>query len=176
MADLSNSKKKQRNDLDKSIDNLDDKMKDNSVEIIQVEQELNRENPRIFEGIKPEKRKEILQTFTKFTIKHHSGPLPEPDTLIKYNSVIPDGANRIMIMAEKQQEHRMSLESKAVNSQLGQSKTGQILGFVLALFIISTGTYLAMQGHEKMGGTLVGTTLISLVVLFVLGKRPKSSE
>jgi uncharacterized membrane protein len=31
-----------------------------------------------------------------------TGPLPDPETLAKYNQIVPDGANRIIVMAEKQ--------------------------------------------------------------------------
>ena len=33
-----------------------------------------------------------------------SGPLPPPGILDAYNQTIPDGANRIMAMAEEQQD------------------------------------------------------------------------
>ena len=40
----------------------------------------------------------------------HSGPLPDPETLIKYNQVYPDLAKEIVEMAKKQSEHRQYLE------------------------------------------------------------------
>jgi uncharacterized membrane protein len=33
----------------------------------------------------------------------HAGPLPSPDTLKKYNDILPDAADRIFKMAEKSQ-------------------------------------------------------------------------
>lgn len=43
-----------------------------------------------------------------------SGPLPPPDMLLKYNDIVPDGAERIIVMAEKQQNHRIYLEKLVV--------------------------------------------------------------
>ena len=110
------------------------------------------------------------------SFKHHSGPLPDPETLNQYNSIISDGANRIMIMAEKQQNHRIELEKTAVKSQLSQSKKGQIFGFIITLIIVACGTYLALEGHEKTGMILIGTTLVALAGIFVLGKFRKEKS
>lgn len=37
-----------------------------------------------------------------------SGPLPPPQVLAQYESILPGSANRILSMAEKQSEHRRS--------------------------------------------------------------------
>jgi uncharacterized membrane protein len=42
-----------------------------------------------------------------------SGPLPPPNLLAQYNEVLPDGANRIVTMAERQAKHRQRLETRA---------------------------------------------------------------
>ena len=39
-----------------------------------------------------------------------SGPLPPPQILEKYESIVPGSADRIIGMAEKQSEHRRSIE------------------------------------------------------------------
>lgn len=162
------SKKPQKAELPKKNEDTD-----NSSEIVQIEQELTELNPKVFEGIPVRKKHEIIRTMV--SIKHHSGPLPDPETLTQYNLVIPNGAERIMIMAEKQQEHRMSLETKAISSQLKQSGMGQNFGFALSLSIIVASVYLASIGHETTACVLGGATIVSLAIIFVLGKRPKSN-
>ena len=42
------------------------------------------------------------------------GPIPPPQLLEQYSKVIPNGAERIMAMAESQLQHRQSLESAVV--------------------------------------------------------------
>lgn len=44
----------------------------------------------------------------------HSGPLPDPDTLQRYEQVLPGLAERILVMAEKQSEQRQGLERAVV--------------------------------------------------------------
>lgn len=77
--------------------------KGDSPQLIQLEQEIISENPKLFEGITPKKKQELLKaiSFTSIQQRTHSGPLPDAETLIKYDSVIPNGADRIMKMAEK---------------------------------------------------------------------------
>ena len=103
-------------------------------------------------------------------IKTHSGPIPCPDDLAQYNNIIPNGAERIMMMAEKQQEHRISIEGKIVNSQQNQSRLGQVFGFVIAIFFGLIAGILIYNGHD-IAGTVIGSVdLVALVAVFVTGK------
>jgi uncharacterized membrane protein len=56
---------------------------------------------------KPTQTQLIQQTF--------SGPIPPPTLLAEYNKVVPNAAERILAMAEKQSEHRQFLEKKVIN-------------------------------------------------------------
>ncbi|MBZ0242901.1 MAG: DUF2335 domain-containing protein [Bacteroidales bacterium] len=114
----------------------------------------------------------MLRSLSVISIQHksHSGPLPDADTLIKYNSIIPNGADRIMKMAENQQAHRIKLESKVIASQSSQSNLGQLFGLIIGLVGIGCGTFLAATGEPTVGGIIAGGTVISLVSVFVIGK------
>ncbi len=150
---------------------------DKSIELTEIEQELITINPQIFEGVNQKKKEEILRSisFTLVQEKSHSGPLPDAETLIKYNSVISEGADRIMRMAEKQQEHRMSLESKIILSQTKQSVLGQWFGLIIGIVGIGCGTFLAYSGESTVGGIIAGATVVSLVSVFVIGKKYQKS-
>ena len=101
----------------------------------------------------------------------HIGPLPSPEVLEKYNTIIPDGANRIMTMAEKQQDHRFGLENTALRSQLRQSKRGQIFGFIICLVGLGISAWAIGTGHELGGSILGGGGLLGLVSVFIYGKQ-----
>lgn len=100
-----------------------------SVELTEIEQELTTVNPEIFHGVNQKKKEEILRSISITMVQErtHSGPLPDPESLVRYNSVITEGANRIMKMAEKQQEHRMALETKIITNQTKQSVLGAMV-------------------------------------------------
>ncbi len=153
----------------------DDKPRVNEIsqELIELEHELKAVNPKVFEGIPVGKKREILQSmsFTLIQEKMHSGPLPDAETLVKYNSVIPNGADRIMKMAENQQSHRIKIENKVIQSQSNQSIVGQIFGLILGLVGLACGTFLAYNGIETVGAIIAGGTVVSLVSVFVIGKK-----
>ena len=142
---------------------------EHSNELKKVEQEITKVNPKIFEGIPANKKFELLNIFS--IQKTHSGPLPPPEQLEKYSEIIPNGADRIMAMAEKQQAHRIELEKIAVNQQLTQSKRGQTFGFLIGLFAIGGGVACILMGHEWSGAFIGGGGITGLVSVFVLGKK-----
>ena len=91
-----------------------------------------------------------------------SGPLPPPELLAKYNEVIPNGAERIMAMAEVQARHRQGLESTVVNGNVGSERRGQWMGLAICLVIVCGGMFLAHEGRQALGGGLVTADLIAL--------------
>lgn len=105
-----------------------------------------------------------------------SGPLPAPEDLAAYNQIIPDGADRIMKMAEQQSAHRISLENTVINSQQKQSSRGQIFGLIIGLSGLGLATFAAIQGQPAFGGVIGGTTLVSLVGAFVYGRRGQRAD
>ncbi len=147
-------------------------------ELQALEQGLMSVNPKVFNGVPNNKKEEILQSISCTIIQErmHSGPLPAPETLIEYNSVIPDGADRIMKMAETQSSHRMNIETKVINTQSVQSILGQVFGLIIGLVGIGCGTYLAAIGKTTVGGIIAGATVVSLVSVFVIGKREKHKK
>lgn len=105
-----------------------------------------------------------------------SGPLPPPEVLVRYNEAVPDGANRIIKMAESQAVHRQELEKTALKAQISSEKRGQWLGFFIALAFIAGGVYLIATGKSTAGLTVIGCDLAALVGVFVYGKRSQSKE
>ena len=154
---------------DKSPEKLQD-----GNDLKKLEQEITKVNPTIFKGLSEPKKTELLKFFS-LTISH-SGPLPSPETLQKYDGIIKDGAERIMVMAEKQQAHRMNLESMSVSEQLSQSKRGQIFGLIIGLVAILAGTACILMGYEWPGAVIGGGGITGLVSVFVIGKSRQSKS
>lgn len=104
------------------------------------------------------------------------GPLPHPSLLEKYNGIIPNGADRITKMAERQSEHRMKMESDVVHRELNQSGRGQTYGLIIALAFLAVAGFLVYTGHD-VAGTIIGSIdLVALVAVFVLGKYYQTKE
>lgn len=104
------------------------------------------------------------------------GPLPDPEDLAKYNQIIPEGADRIMKMAENQSAHRIEIEKVVISSQQVQSQRGQHFGLAIAIVGIGASVFLAMNGHDVVAGVLGGTTVVSLAIAFIEGKKAQQRD
>jgi uncharacterized membrane protein len=105
-----------------------------------------------------------------------SGPLPPPSLLAKYSEIIPGGAERIMVMAERQSEHREKLEARVVNGNVASQTRGSYFAFILALVAIVGGFYLILKGKDASGLVAIIGSLASLLGVFILSKREQKSE
>lgn len=109
--------------------------------------------------------------FTK--VEHFSGPLPHPDTLARYDQIVPGAANRIVTKFEAQTEHRMRIEKIVVWAGSIKEVAGVFLGFIIAVLTISGGIYTALKGQPFLGGSLSFAGLALIVGAFVTAKYGK---
>ncbi len=65
-------------------------------------------------------------------------PFPPPEWLDAYNKVLPDGADRVVKLTEKQASHRQRLEL-----------LGLIFAFVIVLVVIGGGIALIADGSPS---------------------------
>lgn len=64
-----------------------------------------------------------------------SGPLPHPQLLSQYDELVPNGAERIVELTEREARHRQTLEAR-----------GQLFAFVLAMISLVGGIGLIVIG------------------------------
>lgn len=156
--------------MDNVPEHLNHHSEEEEREVLQeIEHQLENLNPKIFQGIKKDKKREIVTTITSVMMiqKSHSGPLPDPETLAGYDHLIPEGADRIMKMAENQQEHRMKIEKKAIGRNSFQSQLGQVFAFIITVLGFGCGTWLIYHDKQIAGSILFGSTLASIVYAFL---------
>ena len=123
----------------------------------------------------PEPRKKEAMSIIKDLVVMHeesfSGPIPPPSILKQYEEMHAGSADRILKMAEKQSEHRMELEKKAIGGQVDQSKRGQIFGFVIVfLFIIAAFAFAYFFDMKEFAAKFLTWTMVIIVGLFISGK------
>lgn len=113
--------------------------------------------------------------------QHHSGPLPAPETLARYDQLIPGVAARIVRMAEREQEHAISQQQLALQSDvsarakaLSLHARGQVFALILALAGIGASVGLALTGHDWVAGVIAGSVIVALATAF-LGTRSKET-
>lgn len=139
-------------------------------DIQELESEILEQNPGLSNIPEPQ-RKEIISRVLKISSSHHIGPIPSPDSLEKYNNIIPNGADRIMIQSEKQGDHRRKIETIAIIGQTAQSFIGQLFGLLIGIYAVYCSYKCIMNGHEISGAVFGATGITGLVSVFVLGKR-----
>ncbi|MBX7158281.1 MAG: DUF2335 domain-containing protein [Verrucomicrobiae bacterium] len=159
-----------------------DKEKQDSSEIQQIEEALLQKKPHALDDIPKEKVDEILKLAietirTNVSIQEsYSGAIPHPSHLKAFNEIVPGSADLIFQEFKKQSEHRRALESYAIPRQTDQSGRGQIFAFILVILFLIAGVLLTMYDHDKVGGILLGFTLLGVTSVFITGKIFQEKE
>ncbi len=145
-----------------------------------IEDVIEEITPEIFTGLSAQKKQDIIRTVQTLTVisrsKTHIGPLPDGETLREYNELIPNGADRVMVMAERQSEHRMTMEKTVIEGQTKQSSRGQSYALIIGLFALAGSTACILLGHEWPGTVLGVGGLTGLVTAFIVGKDKQSEN
>jgi uncharacterized membrane protein len=102
------------------------------------------------------------QPIIRHTREIYSGPLPPPDSLEKYNQVLPGAADRILALTESQARHRLEVENKIVDRDTRLQLRGQMFGFAICLVTIVGGVGLVIVDKSVAG---LSTILTSLGIL-----------
>jgi uncharacterized membrane protein len=107
---------------------------------------------------------------SKFQAAFFSGPVPPPEFLARYNDVVPNGAERLLAMAERQSAHRESLETKALDGNLKVQAQGNTRAFILG------GIYLMATGKSGWGFASIITSVTALISVFAIAKSDQKQE
>ena len=105
-----------------------------------------------------------------------SGPIPSPQILQQYNQIVPDAAERIIRMAEKQSDHRINLERKVVNSNITKSYLGMIFATIIALYGLYIAKEIAVNGNPWAAGIIVALDLGALISIAVYNGSTQKKE
>lgn len=105
---------------------------------------------------------------------HYSGPVPPPEIMEKLDKILPGSAERIFIMAEKEQEaviadreQTQNREDRRLKNAYTENLTALWMAFIICLVFVGCGTYLVINGHENTGLALLGTTLVAIISSFL---------
>ena len=110
------------------------------------------------------------------TFEQTNGPIPPPSMLERYNQVIPNGADRLMSMAERQADHRQALEKIVIDGDSKRANWGLVAGFVIAISFSGLATFLIVSWHSAEGVALFGLNITGVVGTFVYGSRQRQKE
>lgn len=111
-----------------------------------------------------------------FEASFWQGATPPANELAKIEEIIPGGAERFLIMAEKQQQHRFDLETKVVTEQLSQSRSGQVFALTIGLAGLICAAFVAHLGHPASAASIATVALGTLAVTFIIGKQQEKQS
>lgn len=113
------------------------------------------------------------------TAEAWSGPLPHPDTLERYEKLIPGSAERLLTAFERQVAHRHNLD----NREARRMDWGLVAAFLVVTMIITAGSILIFLGHDWAGAGMIGVNIVGLAAVFISGasrrrgqKSPQDSD
>ena len=103
-----------------------------------------------------------------------SGPLPPPEALEKFNRIIPNGADRIVTMAEKEQAHRIQAEAEGLSATVAEARRGQFLGAAIAAIALAGAIFTAYIGaHWSVSVAMIGLTILGIIRAII---RPRQQQ
>ena len=92
-----------------------------------------------------------------------SGVLPRPEDFAKFGEVVPTAPERLLRMAEIEQQHRIALEAQIVPANQKAGFRGQILGAAISLSALILATFTAYIGAPwEISVALVGVPVLSV--------------
>jgi uncharacterized membrane protein len=106
----------------------------------------------------------------------YSGPLPPPNVLEGFEKILPGAAERIFVMAEKQLEHRMSLEKTVIEGGSKRADKGIYAAVIIEAMFLATSCYLAHLGMTADALKVVGGSAVGLLAAFGFGTLSRRNE
>ncbi len=105
--------------------------------------------------------------------------LPSPEILEAYDAVISGSASRIIEMFEREQSHRHQWEHRALRVHQISTFLGQVLGFLIAIAIFVSATFIGIQGNATAAAFIwvFGLAIVTMAAVVwwyakSLGQRP----
>jgi uncharacterized membrane protein len=132
----------------------------------------------------PQKHNQHSQQTVQLTHTQVSvSPLPSPNDLERYEVINPGFANRLMQMAEKEQEHRMNTQLFLINTEktlqtkdLDNIRRGQIFALVSVVLVLLLCAYIAYAGQAQEAKWVAVSVIVGLAGVFITGRLKNSDK
>lgn len=108
--------------------------------------------------------------------RFYTGPIPEPAALAEYERINPGLADRLVTMAEKEQDFRHLTLRRRNLAQIWITASGQIFGFLVAVMTIGIGGFLLYHDKETAGFTSLVSGVVMLVAAFVYRRNRNRAQ
>jgi uncharacterized membrane protein len=147
-------------------------------EQLPVESATNEALTKLDDLIPPEKRAKAAVIIREVIseVSQHSGPLPQHTDMAAYEAICPGFAERIMRMAEKEQDDRHHSMKDWVGKEYALKSRGQNYALICVPMFLAFAGYLAYLGDTKASAWVIGAGLVSIVGIYVTGRLKPNRE
>lgn len=159
--------------IESSEDDILDKNESDLFDIISIDEHAPKkvkDANDVYEKLEPN-QKEAVTTLVRYQF---SGPLPHPSILKGYDDIEKGFADRIVKMAEKDQDAQIKNNEKVLKLQGRDVLIGSIFAFITVISILVAGVILLLNDKDTAGlGTLLsgGAMLVGLFIHSKSGKE-----
>lgn len=115
--------------------------------------------------VPPDKAPGIKAAMIESSLFH--GPLPPPSLFNEYEKVLPGAADRILTMAEREQEHRIWWEKKDLDTESRYALSGMYLGSIGLFLLIVGAVFSVYQGSIEGALVFLGASVLSVLGRFL---------
>lgn len=129
---------------------------------------------QVLASIDPDKRSVIVSAMVEMR-QTFCGPLPRPADFKVYKEVLSNAPERILLMAEKQQQHRIDSEERIIKADIRESIFGQVFAVLLVVLFLAAAVYLGINGHDWLAG-IVATLSATISAIFYLKSTPSNKD
>jgi uncharacterized membrane protein len=109
--------------------------------------------------------------FETTTTIEHRGPIPSSDEFGRYEKILPGSADRILKMAEKEQDHRHNWERSHLNWDGAINIISLTFGWLLSLGLVGGAAYCASINQPAAAVAFTGVAAFGGVANILRGKR-----
>ena len=126
--------------------------------------------------ILPPAEEEAIRELVKIEVSRsisYSGPLPQASEFQLYEATLAGAADRILTMAEREQEERLKTQREYIQAGIKWKSRGQLFAGILALMFCALACWL-INKEQYIPATAVLGMIASLVYVFISGRRGKT--
>jgi uncharacterized membrane protein len=121
-------------------------------------------------NVKPQPKVEERQIIAT---QQYSGPIPDPESLARYESVIPGAAERILKMAENEAKHRHAIDNRLTKHSAITTYLGMIFAFSSVAILAGVVVLALFRGQSNAAIAMAITAIASVAGVFIIYKRNK---
>ena len=132
----------------------------------------NKSSPGVIQQVtSPSESEQRSTTSVAVQTTSHSGPIPSSQELANYDLIIPGSAERILQMAEANNQHQIDLEILALTSARKEQFLGQIFALLVTTMAFASAITAMIMGYSETASIIAGTTVVGLAIAFIKGAK-----